>query len=171
MPLNPKIFSYFKMADTNGNGSIDFYELQNALKNDAESNFRAETVRLMIAMFNTRGDAKILPAEFEKLWNYLIDWRKTFNRFDKDKNQRIDRGELHAALSLMGYKFSSSFINLALAKYDPDKTGAVRFDDFIRLCCILSSLSEQFTVRDKMNAGEFMVSYETFMTMVFSSAV
>ena len=49
--LDPKIYKYFCMADTNKNGSIDFYELQNALKNDANSNFRSETVRLMISMF------------------------------------------------------------------------------------------------------------------------
>ena len=130
---------------------------------------RSETIKIPPPI--TRGDSKILPEEFEKLWNYLIDWRQTFNRFDKDKNQVIDRRELNTALQLMGYKFSDSFINIALAKFDPDKTGAIRFDDFIRLCCILSSLSEQFSKQDGRRTGNIMIGYETFMSMVFSSAV
>lgn len=70
--LNPQIYQWFRMADSTQNGKLDFNELNRALRNDATSNFRPETCRMMISMFDAEGDGKINPQEFEKLWNYRI---------------------------------------------------------------------------------------------------
>jgi len=169
--LNPQIYQWFRMADTSQNGKLDFQELNRALRNDATSNFRPETCRMMISMFDAEGDGKINPYEFEKLWNYLGQWRQTFNSFDKDRSGNIDRAELKQALEQMGYRLSESFVAIALSKFDPDKTGELRFDDFIRLCCILNGLTMQFAQNDPGRQGRITVSYEQFLTMIFTSAI
>lgn len=170
-PLNNQIYQWFRMADTSQTGKLDFHELNNALKNDAKSNFRAETCRMMIAMFDVEGDGKINPYEFEKLWNYLAQWRQTFNNFDKDLSGEIDRQELSQALVTMGYKLTDTFVQVAISKFDTDRKGTLRFDDFIRLCCILNSLTMQFANNDPQRQGRITVSYEQFLTMVFTSAL
>ena len=142
-----------------------------ALRNDATSNFRPETCRMMISMFDAEGDGKINPYEFERLWNYLAQWRQTFNSFDRDRSGHIDRLELAQALKTMGYKLSDAFVAIALSKFDPEKTQNLRFDDFIRLCCILNSLTMQFAQNDPHRQGRITVSYEQFLTMIFTSAI
>lgn len=169
--LNQQIYQWFRMADQSQNGQLDFHEVSRALRNDATSNFRPETCRMMIAMFDAEGDGKINPYEFEKLWNYLAQWRQTFNQFDKDRSGAIDRAELSQALQTMGYRLSDSFVAIALSKFDPDRTGNLRFDDFIRLCCILNSLTMQFAQNDPQRQGRITVAYEQFLTMIFTSAI
>lgn len=169
--LNPQIYQWFRMADSSQNGKLDFHELNRALRNDATTNFRPETCRMMISMFDAEGDGKINPYEFEKLWNYLAQWRQTFNQFDKDRSGAIDRSELSQALSTMGYKLSDSFVAIALSKFDPERTNTLRFDDFIRLCCILNSLTMQFAQNDPHRQGRITVAYEQFLTMIFTSAI
>jgi len=96
--LNPQIYQWFRMADTSHSGKLDFSELMHALKNDANSNFKPETCRMMISMFDREGDSQINPYEFEQLWNYLSQWRQTFNSFDADRSGQIDKQELANAL-------------------------------------------------------------------------
>ena len=71
----------------------------------------------------------------------------------------------------MGYKLSDAFVAIALSKFDPEKTQNLRFDDFIRLCCILNSLTMQFAQNDPHRQGRITVSYEQFLTMIFTSAI
>lgn len=165
--LNQQIFQWFRMADTSHSGKLDFHELSHALKNDANTAFRPETCRMMISMFDREGDGQINPYEFEQLWNYLSQWRQTFNNFDQDRSGEIDRRELVTALQTMGYRLSETFIQITMAKFDPEKRGNLRFDDFIRLCCILNSLTTSFAVHDPQRQGRINVTYEEFLTMVF----
>lgn len=169
--LNPQIYQWFRMADTSHSGKLDFSELMHALKNDANSNFKPETCRMMISMFDREGDSQINPYEFEALWNYLSQWRQTFNSFDADRSGQIDKQELANALRTMGYRLSDTFIQVAMAKFDHDKTGNLRFDDFIRLCCILNSLTTQFAAHDPQRQGRITVSYEEFLMMVCTSSL
>merc|ERR1712014_63981 len=53
---------------------------------------------MMISMFDREGDSQINPYEFEQLWNYLSQWRQTFNSFDADRSGQIDKQELANAL-------------------------------------------------------------------------
>ena len=46
-------------------GKLDFSELMHDLKNDANSNFKPETCRMMISMFDREGDSQINPASWK----------------------------------------------------------------------------------------------------------
>merc|ERR1739847_258650 len=107
----------------------------------------------MIAMFDRGGDQKINPLtlfekEFEQLWNFLAQWRNIFQAFDRDRSGKMDRNELGTALRQMGYAFSPTFINLAMVKFAGAYNPHLEFDDFIRLCCVLNSNTQQFAARD-----------------------
>lgn len=121
-------------------------------------------------MFNVNQDNKIMPNEFEQLWNYLIQWREIFNKFDRDKNKVIDSKELATALNMLGYDFGPFMIKLAVNKYDPENTGVLQFDDFVRLCCVLNSLKGQFNSVDT-GTGVININFEKFVSLIFSSAV
>ena len=168
-PLDPKIYNYFKIADTNKNGTLDFTELSQALRNDAHNNFRPETCRLMINMFDKTETGTINPAGFEALWKYLTTWRKIFNNFDTDKNGTIDAGEFKNALSQLGYNLGENFQAIALAKFDPDRTGSLRFDDFVRFCCVLNNLTQQFAAVDVNRTGSATLNYEQYLNITFTS--
>ena len=49
------------MADTSHSGKLDFSELMHASENDANSNFKPETCRMMISMFDRERDSQIRP--------------------------------------------------------------------------------------------------------------
>ena len=58
----------------------------------------------MIKMFDRDGTGTINVNEFCELWNYLGQWRKTFDRYDQDRSGNISQPELSAAFQQMGYK-------------------------------------------------------------------
>merc|ERR1712027_9753 len=69
---------------------------------------------MMISMFDREGDSQINPYEFEQLWNYLSQWRQTFNSFDADRSGQIDKQELANALRTMGYRVWSMSLAQAM---------------------------------------------------------
>ena len=71
----------------------------------------------------------------------------------------------------MQYRLSDTFIQVAMSKFDPEKKGILRFDDFIRLCCVLQSMSKTFAAHDIQRQGRITVSYEEFLTMVFIQSI
>ena len=113
------------MADANGNGTIDFEELTQALRCDQQNNFRPETCRLMINMFDRSGEGTINPKEFEALWKYLASWRMAFAGYDKDGSGTIDKSELSECLTKLGYRLSDVFVQLAISRFDYDKKGVL----------------------------------------------
>ena len=169
--LDPTIYQYFQIADQDRSGRIDFRELSMALKNDQTSNFSPEACRMMISMFDQQGDHKIDAPEFERIWKFLGQWRQAFNSYDQDRSGKIDKNELSQALSTMGYRFSPQFVEKAMWKFDIDMKRNLNFDEFVRLCCVLQSLTGQFQRYDTNRTGNIQVQYEQFMDMVFSSSM
>ena len=169
--LNQTIYKFFLSADRSKNGSLDFRELCAALRNDRKNSFKPETCRLMIMIFDAQGDGVIDAYEFERLWNYLAQWRMCFNELDSDNSGNIGEDELSKGLRSMGYKLSRSFISVVFKKLDHEKLGHLRFDDFIRFMCILNSLTQQWRGADRCGVGKAEVSYEQFLSMSFRGAV
>jgi len=169
--LNPQIYQYFQIADQDRSGRIDFRELNLALKNDSNSNFSPESCRMMITLFDHSGDGQIDAHEFERLWLFLGQWRQAFNSFDQDRSGEIDQNELASALSQMGYRFSLPFVQKSMMKFDITRRSALSFDEFVRLCCVLQSLTQQFKMYDPQMSGRINVGYEQFLDMIFSSSI
>ena len=66
--------------------------------------FSEEACRLMINMFDTNRTGTIDVHEFGKLFNYINEWKRMFENFDKNKEGTLSQEDLVAALQSMGYR-------------------------------------------------------------------
>nr|CAB3264727.1 programmed cell death protein 6-like [Phallusia mammillata] len=164
----PNLLGIFQQVDRDRSGQITIKELQEALSNGTWKPFNPETVRLMIGMFDHDHSGTIGFNEFSGLWKYVTDWQSTFRSYDRDNSGSIDKNELKNALTSFGYRLSDQFYNILLRKFDRQNKGTIAFDDFIQCCVVLQTLTNSFRQHDKNQNGWINVSYEQFLTMVFS---
>uniref|UniRef100_A0A8C3M2Q8 Programmed cell death 6 n=1 Tax=Geospiza parvula TaxID=87175 RepID=A0A8C3M2Q8_GEOPR len=90
-----------------------------------------------------------------------------FQRVDKDRSGIICDNELQQALS-NGYRLSDQFYDVLIRKFDRQGKGQVAFDDFIQCCVVLQRLTDVFRRYDTDQDGWIQVSYEQYLSMVFS---
>jgi len=164
----PNLQYIFQQVDHDRSGQITITELQQALSNGTWKPFNPETVRLMIGMFDHDHSGTIGFHEFSGLWKYVTDWQNTFRTYDRDNSGTIDKNELKTALTSFGYRLSDRFYNMLVRKFDRSNRGTIAFDDFIQCCVVLQTLTNSFRKHDTNQSGWINVSYEEFLTMVFS---
>lgn len=162
------LWNVFQRVDKDRSGHITADELQQALSNGTWKPFNPETVRLMIAMFDRDQTGTVTFDEFSGLWKYVTDWQTTFRSYDRDNSGTIDKNELKTALTSFGYRLSDNFYNILLRKFDRQARGMVTFDDFIQCSVVLQTLTQQFRTRDTDQDGWIQISYEDYLSMVFS---
>lgn len=107
----------YQQIDKDRSNSINATELQACLSNGTWEPFNAETVRLMITMFDRNHKGQLNFEEFKQLWKYIEDWRHCFQSFDTDKTGNVNKEELKAALTVFGYKLSDAFYDLLMTKF------------------------------------------------------
>ncbi|XP_053069889.1 programmed cell death protein 6 isoform X2 [Acinonyx jubatus] len=88
-------------------------------------------------------------------------------RVDKDRSGVISDNELQQALS-NGYRLSDQFHDILIRKFDRQGRGQIAFDDFIQGCIVLQRLTDIFRRYDTDQDGWIQVSYEQYLSMVFS---
>lgn len=167
-PQQVNLLHIFQQVDRDRSGQITITELQQALSNGTWKPFNPETVRLMIGMFDHDHSGTIGFQEFTGLWKYVTDWQNTFRQYDRDNSGSIDKNELKTAMTSFGYRLSDRFYNILLRKFDRSNLGTIAFDDFIQCCVVLQTLTNSFRKHDTTQSGWINVSYEDFLTMVFS---
>ncbi|XP_073982069.1 programmed cell death protein 6-like isoform X1 [Rhodnius prolixus] len=162
------LWDVFQKVDKDKSGQISATELQHALSNGTWAPFNAETVRLMIGMFDKEHKGTISFQDFGALWRYVTDWQNCFRSFDRDNSGNIDKGELTTALTTFGYRLSVQTIDTIVAKFDRFGRGTILFDDFIQCCVLLHTLTDAFRKHDSDQDGVVTLQYEQFVEMVFS---
>ncbi|XP_015910194.1 programmed cell death protein 6 [Parasteatoda tepidariorum] len=167
-PSDQYLWDIFLRVDRDRSGSITVNELQAALSNGTWQPFNPETVRMMIGMFDRDNSGTINFEEFKALWKYITDWLNCFRSFDTDRSGNIDRNELKSALTSFGYRLSDTFVDLLVQKFNRDGTMTIKFDDFIQCCVLLQTLTAAFRFHDTDLDGWIRISYEEFLTLVFS---
>jgi len=159
----------FQRVDKDGTNKIDASELQEALSNGNHMAFNPETIRLMIGMFDDRKVGYITFEGFGRLWKYVTDWQQTFRSFDVSNTNTITKDELKTALTAFGYKFSDPFFEVLMVKFDRTKRQQIYFDDFIQCSIVLHMLTQTFAGKDENRDGHISISFEEFLTMIFST--
>ncbi|XP_052817787.1 programmed cell death protein 6-like isoform X1 [Mya arenaria] len=162
------LWTVFQRVDKDRSGQISAHELGQALSNGTWTPFNPETVRLMIGMFDRDNSGSINFQEFSALWKYVTDWQNCFRSYDRDNSGSIDRNELKTALTSFGYRLSDRFYDILVKKFDRQGRGTVAFDDFIQCCAVIQTLTGAFRNHDTDQDGWVTISYEQFMTLVFS---
>ncbi|PAA72313.1 hypothetical protein BOX15_Mlig030201g1 [Macrostomum lignano] len=174
MMSQQQLWDIFQRIDRDRSGAINCIELQSALSNGTWTPFNPETVRLMVGMFdrNQTGEKGTIDFnEFQELWRYITNWQNTFRMYDRDNSGSIDHHELKTALTNFGYRLSDAFYNLLIRKFDRQGKGSIFFDDFIQACVMLQTLTAAFAQHDTQRNGWITINYETFLSIVFNTAV
>lgn len=167
MPTPEFLQNVFKNVDKDKSGFISTTELQMALSNGSWKPFNAETVRLMISMFDKTNSGQIAFEDFGALWKYVIEWQSCFKSFDKDNSGSIDQLELQTALGTFGYRLTDDTVKILMKRFDHNGNGKILFDDFIHCCVMLNLLTASFSQHDQDKDGVVTLQYEQFLSMVF----
>lgn len=162
------LWGVFQRVDRDRSGQISSKELQEALSNGTWQPFNPETVRLMIGMFDKDNSGTVNFQEFSALWKYVTDWQNCFRGYDRDNSGAIDRNELKTAITNFGYRFSDSFYDMLVRKFDRLGRGNVAFDDFIQCCVVLHTLTTAFRQFDTDQDGWITIGYEPFLNLVIN---
>merc|ERR1712072_65319 len=68
----------------------------------------------------------------------------------------------------MGYRFTPTFIQNILAKYD-SRTRRLTLDNFIVVCVQIKRLTDSFRSRDREMRGQAMMQYEDFIGLALGA--
>jgi len=161
-PVDPSVAQWFSAVDTDRSGQISAQELQRALVNGNWSHFSEEACRMMIDMYDKNASGSIDVSEFQQLFNAINQWKGVFQGYDKDKSGCIEQAELTQAFQQMGYRFTPTFVQNLLAKYD-SRTRRLTLDNFIVACVQIKRLTDGFRSRDRAMQGQATIQYEDFI--------
>ncbi|XP_034992080.1 programmed cell death protein 6 isoform X1 [Zootoca vivipara] len=162
------LWGVFQRVDKDRSGVISEVELQQALSNGTWTPFNPATVRSIISMFDRENKGGVNFNEFTGVWKYVSDWQNVFRTYDRDNSGMIDKHELKQALTGFGYRLSDQFYDLLIQKFDRQRRGQVAFDDFIQCCVVIQKWTDVFRRYDTDQDGWIQVSYEQYLSMVFS---
>ncbi|KAL5719824.1 hypothetical protein ACHQM5_012560 [Ranunculus cassubicifolius] len=165
---DPKVVSCFQNVDRDGSGFIDEKELKMALSSYSTT-FSLRTVRLIMYAFARTNTKVIGPKEFIAVYSGLQQWKAMFQKFDRDRNGKIDLTELREALRSLGYPVSETVLELLIIKFDKNGGNgrmAIGFDGFIECCLTVKGLTDKFKEKDQMLHGSATFNYEAFMMTV-----
>ena len=135
----------FDDVEVNGDGTITFQELHNALiHGQPNSKFDIKTTRMLINKYDTNYDGEINFHEFENLFNYLNEEYFKFLLADSDGSQTIESEELGGFLKQRGFKFQSDFCNYIVNTIKIHSNTAVTFDYFCRIMTRIEHLTKLY---------------------------
>jgi len=167
-PMDPNIASWFRAVDTDNSGQINADELSKALVNGNWSHFSEEACRMMIDLYDADKTGTINVNEFDQLFQCINKWKGVFEGFDADRSGRIEQGELTTAFQQMGYRFTPTFVQNILTKYDP-RNRRMTLDNFIVCCVQIKRLTDSFRVRDQEMKGAATLQYEDFIGLAMGA--
>ena len=160
--VDPSIAQWFSAVDTDHNGQICAKELQGALVNSDLSHFTEEACKLIIDMFDKKRSGALDINEFSEAFKCVNQWKATFESVDRDRNGYVEFNELNQLLQHMGYRFTPTFVQNLLVKYD-HRTRKLTLDNFILACFHIKRLTDGFRVRDRAMQGQITIQYEDFV--------
>ncbi|NXC16923.1 PDCD6 protein, partial [Corythaeola cristata] len=151
------LWNVFQRVDKDRSGIISDNELQQALSNGTWTPFNPATVRSILGMFDRENKGGVNFNEFTGVWKYISDWQSVFRTYDRDNSGMIDKNELKQALT----GFGNSFGNTWQSELSRFTKMYVFFPPFQRL-------TDVFRRYDTDQDGWIQVSYEQYLSMVFS---
>jgi len=102
-----------------------------------------EACRSMVSKVDRDRNGAMDYEEFRTLWKCVLEWRKHFNNYDADNSGDMSATELRDALAKLGFKLGTPALSSIVLRY-ANKEGKVNVDDFIQICCRISSTFESY---------------------------
>jgi len=123
---------------------------------------------MMIELYDANMSGTIDVNEFEKLFNYINQWKAMYEALDKDRSGKLDQEEVNQAFQQMGYRFTPTFVQNLLTKYDP-KGRKLTLDNFIVASVQVKRLTDSFRTRDREMRGQATMGYEDFVGLAMGA--
>jgi len=123
---------------------------------------------MMIDMFDRDKTGQINVQEFSSLFSYINQWKGLFESIDRDRSGFIEQAEFSQALQQMGYRFTPTFVQNLLAKYD-SRQKKLTLDNFIVASVNIKRLTDSFRTRDREMRGQATLQYEDFIGLAMGA--
>jgi len=123
---------------------------------------------MMIELYDANMSGTIDVNEFEKLFTYINQWKAMFEGLDKDRSGRLEQEEVNQAFQQMGYRFTPTFVQNLLTKFDP-KGRKLTLDNFIVASVQVKRLTDSFRTRDREMRGQATMGYEDFVGLAMGA--
>ena len=123
---------------------------------------------MMIDMFDRDKNGQINVQEFSSLFSYINQWKGLFESIDRDRSGFIEQAEFSQALQQMGYRFTPTFVQNLLAKYD-SRQKKLTLNNFIVASVNIKRLTDSFRTRDREMRGQATLQYEDFIGLAMGA--
>ena len=159
--------AWFDAVDQDHSGKISDKELVAALSN-AGMAFSRETASRMIRMFDRQGDGQINFQEFTQLHQFITSMTNAFRQRDRSGDGLLEGNEVRAALRDSGYMIAEPTFQLMMRKFDRDRRGGLKLDDYIELSICIGTARNVFGFYDQARSGQVMFNFDNFLTAALS---
>jgi len=123
---------------------------------------------MMINMFDSNMTGTIDIQEFGKLFTFVNEKKGMFENFDRNKEGTLGQDEFLQALQSMGYRFTQTFAQNLVARYNP-KGRRMTLDNFIVCSVQIKRLTDSFRTRDSQMNGTATLQYEDFIGLALGA--
>lgn len=155
---------WFDAVDRDRSGRINSNELQAALSTGGYS-FSNTTAQKMLATFGRcEVGGSIAFPEFQQLHQFLGNVSQAFRNRDRTGDGVLDGGEVRNALHDSGYQTTEGTFQNLMRRFDRDKRGALKFDDYIDLSIFINDVRNTFAFYDQTHSGQVTFNFDSFLT-------
>ncbi|GBG80308.1 hypothetical protein CBR_g30676 [Chara braunii] len=153
---------WFASVDMDRSGAVNADELRRALA-VGNLHFPMRTISQMIRMYDRDSSGQISFNEFVQLHNFLCEVSESFYAYDRDRNGVLTFHEILDALKRLKFNLEYPALQSACQLFDPSRTGMLKMDDYISLCCFLQLSDRIFKFYDPGNQGTVNLNFSQFV--------
>ncbi|KAM3601275.1 uncharacterized protein V6R79_010153 [Siganus canaliculatus] len=143
-------------------GELDARQLQKLLNDNfphgTSYGFGLDTSRSMIALMDTDQRMGMSFSEFSNLWKKIDEYKKLFQRSDKNRNGSLSYYELKEAIEAAGMDANDGMVRLMMFRYSGYSN--TNMESFITLMLRLNKMSDLF--KNRSSNGVIHMSWEEF---------
>eukprot|EP00877_Chromochloris_zofingiensis_P008385 jgi/Chrzof1/37/Cz01g01070.t1 len=160
--MDPQLKQWFEAIDVDRSGQLDARELQRALAL-GNLNFGLAEIDQMIRAFDTNNTRTLAFDEFQRLHFFLVNVQNSFYTFDRDRSGKLTPDEVANALKQAGFNLDTPAMNAMINKFDPDNSGSLSLDEYIRACLFLQTAARTFGAFDPYRQGNVNLNFNQFV--------
>jgi len=157
------ITTAFQECDLNRNGKISADGLRRCLSKVTKFEFSSEASDAVMRMFDKDKSGFVQIDEFKAAYQYCAQLQFVFQGVDKDHSGSLNQNEVYEAVQRYGYNLSSQAFTAVYSAFDNDKSGALKFDEFIQLCLFLGNARNIFTYLDSQKRGQISLDLNSWI--------
>jgi Ca2+-binding EF-hand superfamily protein len=147
-PYEQQLRQVFDQWDLSRSGHIDAQELEQAMRQQGETDITPETVQMMIEMFDKDKSGTIDFTEFDELYAYIQEMKSAFQSADTDGSRAINMDQMKMALGRvhgpMLYAGGAALAFALFKVYDKKKQGKLDWPNFLKSALRFGSLRTGF---------------------------